>query len=591
MSLGSLLNVSKLGIFASQGALQTISHNISNANTTGYTRQSVELESMPGNSANYGGNGVRIAEVRQQVDALVDRRLQLGTGELGRLETRDKYTKLIEDVFNDMDGNGLSQGLEGFFDAADTLSDNPANAVARYQLVAKADAVSKDFNKMSEALGESALPLDREISVVLDDINTRLKAIQEINNTIVRNEASNPALDLKDQRARMLLELGEIIDIRTIPMDNGEVQVMSSRGQELLADATYSAKFGRLTNVKTATGFDAIGIGGREIGQDKIQSGKLGGLLELRDQVVHGDTGMLSKLEKLADEVRWQFNRVHSQSVGKNMVSSMTGLTTLGSNLDTALSALVTDNKATGYQGAPVDAGRVVAGRLVFATGTDGALTPSQPVTITTDMTLNQVKNAIDALDGVKAEITSSNQLKIAAENSGAKLGVVVDESGILAALGIGALLSGKGAGDMEVNATYLNDPDLVGVGRLNIKATDAQGVPTAVTHDDANSQGALALGNLRSAKVALFGNVSSLTGHYATMVGELGSIINQDIESLTAQQAAQTFLSNTRESLSGVSLEEELTDLIRFQRAFQASSKMVSVADDLMQTIVQMVG
>ncbi|MBF0261477.1 MAG: flagellar hook-associated protein FlgK, partial [Magnetococcales bacterium] len=139
MSLGSLLNVSKLGIFASQGALQTISHNISNANTTGYTRQTVELESMRGTQADTGGNGVRIADVRRQIDELVDRRLQLGTGELGRLETRDRYTKLIEDVFNDMDGTGLSQGLEGFFDAADTLADNPGNAVARYQMVAKAE--------------------------------------------------------------------------------------------------------------------------------------------------------------------------------------------------------------------------------------------------------------------------------------------------------------------------------------------------------------------------------------------------------------------------------------------------------------------
>ncbi|GAB0055962.1 Flagellar hook-associated protein 1 [Candidatus Magnetaquicoccaceae bacterium FCR-1] len=590
MSLGSLLNVSKLGIFASQGALQTISHNISNANTTGYTRQTVELESMRGTQADYGGNGVRIADVRRQIDELVDRRLQLGTGELGRLETRDKYTKLIEDVFNDMDGNGLSQGLEGFFDAADTLADNPGNAVARYQLIAKAESVAQDFNKMSEALSESALPLDKEISVVLDDINTRLKAIQEINNTIVRTEASSPALDLKDQRNKMLLELGQIIDIRTIPMENGEVQVMSSRGQELLADATYSAKFGRLTNVKTDTGFSAIGIGGREIGQDKIKGGKLGGLLELRDEVVHGDTGVLSKLESLADELRWQFNRANTVSVGNSMVSDMTGLMYLGSDLDTALSGVVTDNKAATYQGAPVDLSRVTSGRLVFATGTESALTPSAAVDITTTMTLRQVQQAIDALDGVQAEITSDNKLKISAENAGSKLGVVMDESGILAALGVGALISGKGAQDMAVSAELLSNPDLVGQGRLIVKASDAQGLPTAVVHDDANSQGALLMGNLRSTKFMLFGNSASLTGHYATMVGELGSLINQDTESLTAQQAAQTFLSNSRESLSGVSLEEELTDLIRFQRAFQASSKMVSVADDLMQTLIQMV-
>ncbi|MBF0271234.1 MAG: flagellar hook-associated protein FlgK [Magnetococcales bacterium] len=586
MSLGNLLNVSKLGIFASQGALQTISHNITNANTAGYSRQTVELESIPGSQTVAGGTGVRIADVRRQMDQLVDRRLELGTGELGRLQTREKYMSLVEDVFNDMDGSGLSQGLEAFYDAADTLADNPGNAVARYQVVSKADGVANEFNKMATSLSESALPLDNEISVVLGDINTRLKSLKEINNLIVRNEATNPSLDLKDQRQKMIMELGQIIDIRTLEFDNGDVQVMTSKGQELLADSVYSAQFGRSTQV-TDTGFQGIKIGDREFDSSKVSGGQLGALLELRDEVVHGANGYLTRLETLADEVRFQFNKVNSQSVGKNLVTSLTGAVSLGNDLDTSLASLVTDTTSNDYKKGPVDANRVVDGRIVFATGTsDDALTPVT-VNITTDMSLTQVQQAIDGLDGVKAEITSDKKLKISAENSGGKLGVVVDESGLLAALGIGALFGGRGAGDMTVNAELLTDPDRVGVGRLNV---DDLSNPTKVTHDDASSNGALALGNLRTAKFDLFGNNASLTSHYATMVGELGSTINLDKESLLAQQSAQSFLSDIRESISGVSLEEELTDLIRFQRAFQASSKMVGVADELMQTIIQMV-
>ncbi|MBF0191440.1 MAG: flagellar hook-associated protein FlgK [Magnetococcales bacterium] len=586
MSLSNLLNVSKLGIFASQGALQTISHNITNANTAGYSRQTVELESIPGTQTVAGGTGVRIADVRRQMDQLVDRRLELGTGELGRLQTREKYTAMVEDVFNDMDGNGLSAGLEAFFDAADTLADNPGNAVARYQVVAKADGIAKDFNQIAAALNESSLPLDKEIGVVLGDVNRRLKAIQELNNIIVRNEATNPSLDLKDQRRQMILELGEVIDIRTLELDNGDVQVMTSKGQELLADAVYSAEFGRSTQL-TETGFQGIKISGREFDASKVSGGQLGALLELRDEVVHGANGFLTRLETLADEVRFQFNKVNSQSVGKELVSSLTGVVSLGNDLDTSLAALVTDTNSDAYMKGPVDANRVVEGRIVFATGTsDDALTPVS-ATITTDMSLNQVQQAIDALEGVKAEITSDKKLKISAENSGDKLGVVVDESGLLAALGIGALFGGREAGDMKVNAALLADPDRVGVGRLRADDLDN---PTKVTHDDANSNGALALGALRTNKFDLFGNSASFTSHYATLVGELGSVINLDKESLIAQESAQSFLSDIRESISGVSLEEELTDLIRFQRAFQASSKMVGVADELMQSIIQMV-
>ncbi|MFN3077810.1 MAG: flagellar hook-associated protein FlgK, partial [Alphaproteobacteria bacterium] len=510
--------------------------------------------------------------------------LELGSGELGRLQTREKYLKLVEDVFNDLDGNGLSQGLEAFYDAADTLADNPGNAVARYQVVAKAEGIAKEFNRMASSLNETTMPLDKEIGVVLEDVNTRLKAIQEVNNLIVRNEATTPSLDLKDQRRKMILELGTIIDVRSLERENGDIQVMTSKGQELLADSVYAAKLGRSVKT-TATGFQGLTIGGRELDPEKISGGQLGGLLELRDQIIHGPQGFLTRLETLADEFRFQVNRVNTQSVGKNLVSGMTGVVSLGNDLESSLSSLVTDDTSLDYKKGPVDAGRVVNGRIVFATGTGSSLKPVS-VDIKTEMSLTAVKEAIDNLEGVKAEIIDK-KLKISAENSGSRIGVVVDESGLLAALGIGALLGGRGAGDMAVNPALLADPDLVGVGRL--KADDLA-TPTAVTHDDANSQGALALGDLRHAKFSLFGNLSTLTGHYATLAGELGSVINQDQESLMAQDAAQSFMSDMRESISGVSLEEELTDLIRFQRAFQASSKMVGVADELMQTLIQMV-
>ncbi|MBF0429544.1 MAG: flagellar hook-associated protein FlgK [Magnetococcales bacterium] len=587
MSLVNLLNISKLGIFASQGTLQTISHNITNANTPGYSRQSVQLESAPGGQSFAGGAGVRIADVRSQMDQLVDRRMELGTGELGRLEIRDKYLNLVENVFNELDGDGLSKRMDALYDASDTLADNPGNAVARHQVVAKADDVAKQMNKMHGDLSELALPLDKEVGVILADVNTRLKALQQINNVIVRNENTNPAIDLKDQRRNMILELGKIIDIRTLDRENGDIQIMTSRGQELLADAAFSATLSRSASV-TETGFQGIKIGDQELGAEKIQGGQLGGLLELRDQIIYGKDGYLTRMETLADEIRFQFNKVNSQSVGKKLVSSITGAMKLGSDLNTKIADLVTDTTSPDYKKSPVDLSRVTDGKIFFAVGDrEESLTPTQGVEITKEMSLVQVQQAIDALDGVKAEITSENQLKISNEKTGAKLAVISDQTGLLAALGVGALFGGKGMADMGVNPTLVQDPDLVGVGRLIVDSLTA---PTTVAFDNANSQGALALGNLRTTKFDLFDNTSTFTGHYAALVGELGSTVNQNTESLKAQESAQTFIAGVRESISGVSLEEELTDLIRFQRAFQSSSKMVGVADELMQTIIQMV-
>ncbi|MBF0357699.1 MAG: flagellar hook-associated protein FlgK [Magnetococcales bacterium] len=590
MGLTSLLSVSKQGLFASQGNLQTISHNIANVNTPGYSRQTANLESTPGDLGNPIGNGVRISEVTRQYDQLIQRREELGVAEVGRLETRDRFLGMIENVFNDLDGDGLSQRLESFYTSADNLADNPTNTVGREELVVKADSLARYFDDMDESLSEVALPIDQEISLVLDDINVRLTALRDINSTIVANDNTHPALDLKDQRRQMVLELGQIIDIRTFELPGDGLQIVTSQGQELLVDTVYAAEFKRSADVDV-NGFMGIEVGGREFGiNGKIAGGNLKGLLEIRDEVLYGTDGYITRLESIADEVRFQVNKIHSQSVNQNLYTAQTGIIELGGNLDTAISSLITDSSDTNYNNAPVDLSRVVPGTITFASGVDeDNLTTVSTVNITTNMTLREIKDAINNSGAVNASIISEGDeqfLEIEAP-SGRLFGVASDTSNVLAALGVGGIFSGTGSNDMAVSADLMADSKLLGIGQLNVDdSTD----PVTVTFDDGHSGGALALGALRNSKFTIDGDTTTITGHYARLVGELGSLVRQDKESLIAQTSAQNFISDLQESISGVSLEEELTDLIRFQRAFQASSKMVGVADELMQTIISMV-
>ena len=593
MGLTSLLNVSKQGIFVSQSTLQTISHNISNVNTPGYSRQTIKLENSAGDLNNPIGSGVNISQISRQFDQLIQRREELGTAEIGRLDTRDRFLTMIEDVFNDLDGDGLSQRMDAFYTAADNLADNPTNTVGREELVAEADALARYMRDMNQSLTEMSMPVDREIDVVLDDINNRLKAIQRVNETIVANESSHPALDLKDQRRKMILELGEILDIRTFELPQDGVQIVTSRGQELLVDTVYAAKFARDAK-PDENGFLGIELSGREFGSyGRIQGGNLKGLLEIRDEVLHGPKGYVTRLESLADELRFQVNKIHSQSVNQSMHKSQNGIIKLGSDLDTAINQLVTDEISASYLGSPVDLSRVVAsngGTITFASGlTTDNLDSVSTVDITADMSIRQIKDAINNSGAVNASIINDGDkqyLKVEAE-AGRVYGVVSDTSNVLAALGLGGIFSGTGSRDMAVSADLLADSKLLGVGALN---TDNSTNPMTVTFDDGHSGGALALGDLRDAQFEIMGDSTTLNGHYARMVGELGSLIRQDKESNLAQQSAQQFISDLQESISGVSLEEELTDLIRYQRSFQASSKMIGVADELMQTIISMV-
>lgn len=588
MSITGLLNVSKLGIFASQAALKITSNNIANVNTPGYARQVAKL--VPNDSAKIelsGGEGVMVDEVRRQVDTMVERRVALNNQELGRLNARERFLPLVEDVFNDLDGDGLGSRMESFFEAADTLADNPSNPVGRAQLLVDGDALSRYANQMYSNLSEVALPVDQEITYMLGDINNRLKGLSEIDLAIIHQENSPaPALDLKDQRQQMIKELSGLIDIQTFENSDKGITVMTNSGK-LLMERDYYASFARGNTDVTENGFEGIRLNNRLVDiTGEIQSGELKGLIEVRDTIVHGTSGMLSQLETFVDEVRFRVNSIHSQSVGKSMPSTMTGAFDLGTDLTTAIASLTNAD-------APPDMGRVRAaaagGAVTFAFGPDDDTLSVESISIDSSMSITDVKDAIAASTNLEATIVN-NKLVITPKNGNAVMAVKSDTSNILAALGINVMFTGTGARDLKVNAQLQANHALVAASRI----TEKDG---SYSFDDVNNAGALALGNMRSEYFS-FGEFTaeaeaethSFAGKYAAMVGDLGSIRKRNTDSTIAQQAAQSFIEDVREGVSGVSLEEELTNMIKFQRAFQASSKMVMVADELMNTLLSMV-
>ncbi|WP_193771203.1 flagellar hook-associated protein FlgK [Candidatus Magnetaquicoccus inordinatus] len=600
MSVNNILNTSQSGIYASQNTLQTISHNIANANTTGYSRQKVTLVNAP------MGLGVQVKDISRQLDHLLDRRQELGMSETGSLDAKSRFLEQIENIFNESNGEGLNSRLGDLFTAADYLVDNPTNPVNREEFITRGQSVANYLQKMDTTLTGLLTPVDKEVDVLLEDVNTRLKAIRDINAVITGRGGSDTPLDLLDQRRQMVLELGKLINIQTLDMPGNGLQIMMAGGQGLLVDSSHAAVLARST-VKNAvdptdpsktTDFKGITLDGRDL--LRIQGGELGGLIEVRDTLINGKNGFATKLEKLTDEVRYQFNKIGSVSVSRSMNTTQVGAFALGNNLQTAISSLVTDAKSALYAGAPVDLSRSQDGEMVFAVGSDANhLNHVVRVAVTRSMTIQDVVDAINNAtdqDGnsgyMSASITTDNHLRIQSA-TGQYYGTVSDSSNMLAAFGVGVLFNGTAARDMGVNTELLDDSNTLGVGRMVAVYGDPNDPTriTSATFDDGDNQAALAFSRLRDTKVWIGNQNATLTGHYAAISGELGAVINQNNESMSAQQAAQDFLDTLRQSTSGVSMEEELTDLLRYQRSFQACSKMVTTADQMMQTIINMVG
>lgn len=580
MPTSDILNIAKLGLFASQQALKVTSHNISNANTPGYAMQVAHFSPNPGLSSikSASGDGVIVDQVSRNVDSMVEKRLLVGERELGRLTARDRFLSLIENTFNDASGTGLSKDMENFFTATDGLADNPGNPVARSQVVAAGDNLARRAQEMASSLSRVTLPVDNEITYQLQDINSRLQGLQKINFQIIQQESSSsPALDLKDQRQQMIKELSGLVDIQTFNSADGGVTVMTSGGK-LLMDHSYVASFAR-------GGTPGTGITGQGITLDNspddisnsIKGGQLKGLMEVRDEIINGSKGVLSQLNEMIGAIRYQVNKVTSVSVGGTMSTSQTGVFDLGTDFASSITTLV----ATPASGAPADLKYATTGVVRIAYGTNANNLQTTSININPNMSLTAVKNAFDASPAVSAAIVSG---KLVLTAKAGVYGVIDDSSNVLAGLGVGAFFSGQDAASMGVNPDLITNPQLVTAGKITF---DAGGTPV---FNDANNMGSLAMGALRSAQLPLGGFSATMAEHLADLVGTLGSLVKNNQDLMTTQTTTINFISDLRESVSGVSLEEELTNVIKFQRAFQASGKVVTMADELIQSVLAMV-
>ncbi|MEO5366335.1 MAG: flagellar hook-associated protein FlgK [Magnetococcus sp. WYHC-3] len=634
MAINDILNISRSGLVSNQSALQVVSHNIANASTPGYSRQVLDLRnSSPvrsGSMVNAAGSGVEVADIGRQVDELVERRLFLGEQEMGRLEARDRYLVMVEEVFNEMDNEGLSTRLDAFFQSLDDLSDNPANPVTRSQVVMSAENLARQGRDMQNALSELTLPVDQEITNMVGQINTLLGNLATVNQAVVRAGDTTSKLDLMDQRNQMLMDLGNLMDINVLENANGSVSVRNSSGQ-LLLENEYQATLER-TGEPDENGYSPIMLMTPVPGSEQpdqrtldVRGGQLQGLLEVRDSLIYGSDGFLTRLESVMGELRYQVNRVHSQSVSEDMYSSRTSAFDIATDLDlasadlnTALNELVADGTPPDlaramseirgfYVGGVVnngltDTNNVPAITFAFGSNTEQLsvfkVNMADPATgavqsinglVSAINTAADAAGLIDADAGQSFASISGNRLTLAVPSgSSARFGVVSDTSGMLAGLGVGAVFGGQELATLAVASELSADNNTLGFTRLTLN-TDSNGTSRAV-HDDAGNSGALSMSSLRSQEVRLNSTTASFSGHLANTAGQLGLARQTNSDAMTAQTAAQTFMTELRESISGVSLEEELTDIIKFQRSFQASSKMVTVADELMQSIIGMV-
>ena len=546
MSLFGLFDIGRTAIYASQTALSTVSNNIANVNTPGYSRQEVILDiANPASSGSLEvGNGVVVAGVKRDYDTFIQSQLIGQQQNQGRSDALNQSLSQVEQVFNDVQGMGISSAVNDYFDAWNGVAQNPEGQPERMTLLQKGNTLVTVAKQMESGLTGALSQINEGMSGTVDRINTIASDIASLNGQIVRQEAggtSATANDLRDQRDALMNELSGLADISTFEDNNGAVTVTMGMRNLVSGEKAYTLSALQNQNGDMNLFLDNIDI------TDNISKGQLGGSIAARSQI---ESGPLAQIRKLVASVISQVNQVHITGFGLDQ--------TTGNNFFNPLQVSTTGNSA----------GAQITGASISNLS---QLNPDDYV-ITFDATNNY-------------SVTDTRTRQVVAT------GPYVSGSPITFN-GIQVAISDIGAGTVQSGDTFaVKSPLTDAIKNFSVAITDINKIAAASAVNTLPGDGtkALALTNLSTTTIADLGG-GTFMDYYKGIVSSAGVMSKAASDSLTFDNNLFADIQNRRDSVSGVSLDEEATNLIKFQRSFQAGAKMIQITDELLQTMLNMV-
>ena len=620
----SILGNGTSALLAFQRALATSSHNIANATVDGYTRQRVELSNRPGDGLrnNYIGAGVQIASITRLSDTLVTNRLLDSQGEIGRLDLVNGFALRIDQLFTDAT-TGLAQPFSAFFDAAQGVAAEPASQAARTELLGRAEALVARFDQLQGGLDQ----IDREINARLtggaEEVNRLASEIARLNVEIARNGPANASPDLLDQRDRLVAQVATLTGVTTLPQEDGSLNVFTTGGQPIVVGATAS----RFITVQDDFRNDRVVLaletntGTVRLGAGSI-AGQLGGALSSRAELVDAGRAELGRIAATLAEI------VNGQSaagldLNGNVGTDFFALAApqpLANRNNTGTATLAVDIANVGaLDGVPLEF-RFDGANWTARRGDNGAPVALAGLgTVASPFVVNGIEvvvsGAAAANDRFLIEPTSNAARDIAlAINDPNRIAAAsrIRPSADLTNLGQGRVVSlavldpTNAALTTPATVQFLTPttfslnggPAQAYTPGANIDANGwrlvLDGVPRpgdtfrvgANVSNSSDNTNMRAWAQLDDSRV-LGGGANSLNDAIVAQTTRIGSAARETSFSLDSQKAIDEALVQQRESLSGVNLDEEAADLLRFQQAYQAAAQVISIADNIFQTFL----
>ena len=316
--IGSTLSIAKTAIAAQQYGLNITGQNIANVNNPDYSVQNAQQQSMKPSlySGFLFGTGVDTYQISQSVDQLLEQRLTNELSTQASFEEQESYMRILEGFFDESSDTSIRNMLSEFWNSWHDLSDNPLGSSERVTVFENGTKLASRFEAAILDMDSINEDLTSDIDAAVIRVNSITQRIADLNNEIVGLEINRSANDQRDQRNRLVDELGDIIDIEAFEKPNGALIINAANGFTVVNGVDTL----RMHDKNVAWESSMSGV--QNI-SDRITGGRLGGLLEMRDEII---PKYRAEIDELAREMIWALNYQHSQGAGLEYFSdSVTG--------------------------------------------------------------------------------------------------------------------------------------------------------------------------------------------------------------------------------------------------------------------------
>ncbi len=537
----SMINTGVSGMFAAQTALNVASKNIAGAPVPGYTRQQVNYATSPTGT-------VYVSDVRRVTDSYLTSQVWDTATAYGYSTAYYSHASQIETLVTS-DGTSLSPVLEGFFGALNSAAADPSSDASRQTVLKDAENLSSRFNSLYNGLQKQAQMTNDQLQVMVSDVNGLMSDLAAINEAIMASQSgSGVPNDLLDQRDQTVQQLSELLDITAdtrpdgtvdIFLPSGEPLVMRGEPNELVLRAGDPDSSQLTLSLVTDTAEKPLS----EVG------GSMQGLIDFRDEVIDPALRELGRIAiVLADTVNEKLGEGYDLNGDKG-------------------SPLFSDVNSTDVMRERAESSRNNTGSGVLEIG------------ISDSSSLTADGYTLDVMENDKGELryTLSRNGEVVSEGAAADLDAGVEVDGMTIRVAEGSLAAGDSFGIEPTSgfsgsmATVMDDPSKLA---FSGKA-DEPG-------DNSNL-----LGLVDIAKQPLVGGKNTLSESWNLMVTDIGNTTAQAASSYNASKVLHEEATNALLSVAGVNLDEEAASLVIYQQAYQANAKVISTAQQLLDTVL----